>query len=122
MNFYRNVILVLENEERKCELLKKIPNWEYCDNLEPTIRESDYSFKLVNKSEDISIYFRKVKDCIYRSVNVLPYKTGGLNKICEPQEKDIHNDILFKLCMNVKRKYVNFEVLCGIIPCEGDEI
>lgn len=122
MEFYRYILLVIENEERKYELLNEIPNWEYCDKLESDLRCAGYSFILINKVENVQVYFKKIKDCVYTSMNVLPYNTNGLSEVYEPQEKDIHNDILFKLCMGVKRKFVNLEVRCGIIPCENDEI
>lgn len=122
MKFYRYILLVLENEERKRELLNEIPEWEYCDELDNTLRASGYSFVLTNKAENIQILFKKVKDCVYASINVLPYYTDELTEILEPQEKDIRKDILFKLCIAIKKKYVNLEIRCGIIPCENDEI
>lgn len=121
MEFFRYVLLVLEDEKRKYELLSGIPNWEYCDKLESDLCWAGYSFTLTNKVENIQVYFKKIKDCVYVSMNVIPYNTNGLTKICEPQEKDIRNDILFKLCVSIKKKFVNLEVRCGIIPCENDE-
>lgn len=122
MEFLRYVLLVLEDEERKYELLNGIPNWEYCDKLESDLRGAGFSFKLINKTENIQISFKKIKDCVYTSVNVLPYNTDNVTELSEPQEEDIHNDILFKLCMDIKKKFVNLEVRCGIIPCENDKI
>lgn len=122
MDLYRYILLVLENEERKCELLNEIPNWEYFDKFEGELRWAGYSFMLTNKVENIQVYFKKIKDCVYTSMNVLPYNTSELTEICEPQEMDIHNDILFKLCMEINKKFVNLEVRCGIIPCKNDEI
>lgn len=120
MEYFRYVLLVIESEDRKFELLSNIPKWEYCDKL-GTLHASGYCFKLINKTENIQIFFKKINDCLYTSMNVNPYDTKGLTEICEPQEQDIHNDILFKLCMEIKKKYVNLEVRCGIIPCESDE-
>lgn len=122
MNFYRYVLIVLEKEERKCEFLNEIPNWEYSDELEPIVRTSGYSFVLINQIENIQIFFKKIQDCVYTSINVLPYEINKQDEIGEPQSKNIHDDILFKLCMSIKKKYVNNEVRCGIIPCESDEI
>lgn len=122
MELNRYILLVLDNEEKKCELLNGIPNWEYRDKLESDLRWAEYSFKLINRVEDIQVYFKKIKDCVYTSMNVFPYNTKELTEICEPQETDIHNDILFKLCMGVKKKFVNLEMRCGIIPCVNDEI
>lgn len=120
MEFYRYILLVLENEERKFDLLNGIPNWEYCDTLDSDLLEAGYSFTLISKEENIEILFKKIKDCVYTSINVLPYSTDNVNEISEPHEEDIHNDVLFKLCLSIIKKYVNFEVRCGIIPCEND--
>lgn len=120
MGYYRNILLVLESEDRRSELLNEIPKWEYCDKLDNCLRAAGYSFTLTNKTENTQISFKKIKDGVYISINVLPYNTDGLTEICEPQEKDIHNDILFKLCMEIKKKFVNLEIRCGIIPCESD--
>lgn len=121
MEYYRNILLVLESEDRRCELLNGIPKWEYCDKLDNGLCEAGYSFTLTNKTENIQISFKKIKDCVYTSINVLPYNTNGLTEIREPQEKNIHYDILFKLCMEIKKKFVNLEIRCGIIPCLSDE-
>lgn len=121
MEYYRYVLLVLESEDRKYELLNEIPKWEYCDELDNGLRAAGYSFVLINEKENMQISFKKINDGVYTSINVLPYNTDGTTEICEPQEKDIHNDILFKLCMEIKKKFVNLEMRCGIIPCENDE-
>lgn len=122
MEFLRYVLLVLKNEEKKNDLLNKIPNWEYFDKLDNGLRYAGYSFILINKAENMQIAFKKIKDCVYTSMNVFPYDVDNANEFIEPQEEDIHNDILFKLCMDIKKKFVNLEVRCGIIPCESDEI
>lgn len=122
MEYCRYVLLVLKSEEKKSELLNQIPNWRYCDELEWFVQKAEYSFVLINEAENIEIYFRKIHDCVYKSINVLPYNTDGLFKIDEPQEKNMHNDILFKLCIEIKKKFENLEIECGIIPCKSDEI
>lgn len=121
MDFYRYVLLIVESEDKKRELLDGIPEWEYSEELESDLRSLGFSFVLINKKENIIIYFKKLKNCVYTSMNVLPYNVSGLTAISEPQEKDIHNDILFKLCMVIKKKFINLEVRCGIIPSENDE-
>jgi len=121
MEYYRYILLVLESEDKKSELLNEIPKWEYCDKLDNSLRAAGFSFTLTNKTENIQISFKKIKDSVYTSINVLPFDTNGLAQICEPQEEDMHNDILFKLCMSIKKKFSNLEVRCGIIPCENDE-
>ena len=118
MNYFRNLLLVINDEGEKESILNTIPHWNYCNNMD-NFREFD--FCLLNKEENIVVSFRKINDYTYMSVNVLPLETNEIN-IGEPQEKDIHDDILFKLCMSIKKKFVNWEVLCGIIPCESDEI
>lgn len=122
MDFLRYVLLILENEDKKGELLNELSGWEYSEELKRGLRACGFSFALINKEENMIIYFKKIKDCVYTSMNVLPYNTDDLIEICEPQEKDIHNDILFKFCMEIKKKFENLEVRCGIIPCENDEI
>lgn len=118
MDYFRNVLLVINDKNEGKDLLNTITDWVYCDNLK---NYESFEFCLVNQKENIVISFVKVNEYAYRSVNVLPYFTDEIT-ISEPQEEDIHNDILFKLCMNIKKKFVNYEILCGIIPCEGDEI
>lgn len=118
MEFYRYVLLVINTEDAVCDQLSELPGWEYNSNVG---NAKNLSFRLINKNENIQITFEKMKNGVYRSLNVLPYKSSS-NNPCEPQEKDIHNDILFALCLCVKKKYVNNEVLCGIIPCENDGI
>lgn len=121
MGFYRYILLILEDEERKYELLSEIPNWEYNDKIENDLRAAGFSFTLINKEENIQVYFKKIKDCVYTSMNVLPYNIVNQSEIVEPQAEDIHNDILFKLCISIRRKYVNLELRCGIVPCDSDE-
>ncbi len=118
MKYLRNVLLVINDKNDMKQLLNKIPNWEYRDDIDAA---SHLEFCLVNNKENIVISFKKVANCVYRSLNVLPYHTNN-TVIKEPQDKDMHNDILFKLCMSIKKKFVNYEILCGIIPCEFDEI
>ncbi len=118
MKFFRNVLLVINDKDGWKNLLNTITDWVYYDDLKNC---ESYEFCLVNQKENIVVSFKKVNECTYRSVNVLPYITNEIN-ISEPQEKDIHNDILFKLCISIKKKFVNHEILCGIIPCEGDGI
>lgn len=122
MGYYRYVLLVLESEDRKYELLNEIPKWEYCDELDNDLHAAGYSFVLINAKENIQISFRKIKDCVYTSVNVLPYNIDNQSELVEPQEEDIHNDILFRLCININKKFINLKLRCGIIPCESDEI
>ena len=116
IRYSRNVILVLTSGDRS--LLNKIPNWVYCEN-EQGFRPPN--FCLVNRKENIKISFKQISDNTYRSLNVLPNNTMDTT-IKEPQESDIHNDILFKLCLGVRKKFVDHEMFCGIIPCESDEI
>lgn len=118
MDFLRNILLVINDETKRASLLNEIPDWSYCDSLE---NFRGFDFCLVNKKENIVVSFRKMNVCAYMSANVLPYNTNGIDS-SEPQEKDIHDDILFKLSMSIKKKFVDWEVLCGIIPCENDAI
>lgn len=120
MEYYRYVLLVLESEDKKDKLLNEIPGWEYCDKLENSLKACGYSFKLINRTENIQVYFKKIKDGVYTSINVLPYDTGQVDEIAEPQEKNICNDILFQLCRGIRDKFANWEIRCGIIPCEND--
>lgn len=120
MDFFRYVLLILEDEDKKSELINRLSDWKYSDALDPVVRSAGFSFTLINENENKKVFFKKLKDCVYTSINVLPNNIDNLNEICEPQEEDIHNDILFKLCMDIKKEFVNLEVRCGIIPCTSD--
>lgn len=119
MEFFRYVLLVLENEDKKSELINRLSDWKYNDELDPIVRSSGFSFTLINENENKIVSFKKLKDCVYTSINVLPNDVDNLNEMCEPQE-DIHNDILFKLCIDIRKEFVNLEIRCGIIPCVSD--
>lgn len=119
MDFLRNVLIFVNDEVKKDILLNNIPGWKYVVDYE---RAEGWDFTLINEKENLFVVFKKLKDCIYESGSISSYKVNGKTDVREPQEKDMHNDILFKLCMSIKKKYVNLEVRCGIIPCESDEI
>lgn len=119
MGFLRNVLLVVNNDNEKHRLLDDIPGWEYISDYE---RAEGFDFTLVNKKENLFIVFKKLNSCVYESQTISQYQVDGNTDVKEPQEKDIHKDILFKLCMDIKEKYENDEVLCGIMPCKEDKI
>ena len=62
-------------------------------------------FTLVNKKENLYVVFKKLNSCVYESQTISQYQVDGKTDVKEPQEKDIHKDILFKLCMDIKEKY-----------------
>lgn len=120
MGFLRNVLIVVSDDNEKCRLLNDIPGWEYVSDYERA--EGWFNFTLINKNENLFIVFKKLNTCVYESQTISPYRVDGKTDVKAPQEKDIHKDILFKLCMDIKEKYENGEVYCGIIPCEEDKI
>lgn len=120
MGFLRNVLIVVNDDNEKYRLLDDIPGWKYISDYERA--EGWFDFTLVNKKENLFVVFKKIKDCVYRSGPISQYQVNGRTDVKEPQENDIHKDILFKLCMDIKEKYENGEVWCGIIPCEEDKI
>ena len=119
MGFFRNVLIVVNNEDETEKLLNDLPDWKFFKDYE---RAEGWLFTLVNEKRNYFIVFKEIKDCVYKSGTISPYLVNGKTDVREPQEADIHKDILFELCMDIREKYKNDEVYCGIIPCEEDKI
>lgn len=119
MGFLRNVLIVVNNENETGKLLNDMPGWKFLEDYE---RAEGWLFTLINEKRNLFIVFEKINDRVYRSGPVSPYQVNGKTDVHEPQEKDIHKDILFELCMDIKEKYKNGEIYCGITPCKEDKI
>ena len=120
MEFLRNVLLVVNSDNEKHSLLDDIPGWEYIPDYERA--EGWFDFTLVNKKENLFVVFKKLNSCVYESQTISLIKTDGKTDVKGTRETEIYKDILFKLCLDIKEKYENDEILCGIIPCKEDEI
>ena len=120
MEYLRNVLLVVNNDNEKYKLLDDIPGWEYSPDYKRA--EGWFDFTLVNKKENLFVVFKKLNSCVYESQTISQINADGKTDVKGICEKDRHKDILFKLCMDIKEKYENDEVSCGIIPCKEDKI
>ncbi len=117
--YYRNVIITSKDMKMLQAKIREIYGWKYREDIEEA---RHFPFCLLNEQLGYIVSFETINEITYRSINVLRYDNEKIQLPEIINVKNVCEDILLKLCVDIINQFKDRELYCGIVPDIKDYI